>query len=376
LVRLAERKPKAEPGEGNAGAQDNPIAEMERRRSWIRSTPLMRLTLYFVVAVALVFIAVKLGLDGTVENATRWAGSGGGGGGKSAMLSQSMPSTTSVRAAVSGLFLSVVTAVMFAVPIGLTYTLTKRREGYDRAIVQMLIVLPVVVASVVLVVQGSLALAFTLGGIVAVVRFRATFRDVKDAVFGFAALSVGLAAGMHSIVIAGGMSMVFCVLAITLWKLDVGDIRADLSRIEGQVKLSDVLVPVGAGESQVRGKIDTTKPNGKSPELAEEAARLERILQSDAEVHKKKSRFTHLLLVHTSKVRPTRDTVEELLDSTSKRWRFISEVPYQNGTRTLEFLARLRQSADESKLLSSIQKRDEVVGVEMKAVGAMRESMS
>ena len=116
--------------------------------------------------------------------------------------------------------------------------------------------------------------------------------------------------------------------------------------------------------------------NGRGPELAEEAARLERILQADAEVHKKKSRFTHLLLVHTSRVRPTRDAVEELLDASSKRWRYVSEVPYQNGTRTLEFLARLRQSADESKLLTTIQKEDEVVGVEMKAVGALREAMS
>ena len=346
-------------------------SEQEPRRSW-QPKSLGRLTAYFALALALAFVAVKLGLDGTVENAARWAG----GGGKSELLTESMPETTSVRAAIHDLIIAVVTAVMFAIPISLTYTLTKRREGYDRAIVQMLIILPVVVGCVVLVVQGSLALAFTLGGIVAVVRFRATFRDVKDAVFGFAAVAVGLAAGMHAIVIAAGLSLVFCILAILLWELNIGDIRADLKRIEGAVKLSDALVPVGEGDALVRGKTDAATPNGKVPELAEEAARLERILQTDAEAHKKKGRFTHLLLVHTSKVRPTRDAVENLLDTSAKRWRFVSEVPYQNGTRTLEFLARLRPSADESKLLSSIQKADEVVGVEMKAVGALRESMS
>jgi len=55
----------------------------------------------------------------------------------------------------------------------------------------------------------------------------------------------------------------------------------------------------------------------------------------------------------------------------------VSEVPYQNGTRTLEFLARLRQSTNESKMLSQIQgKGKEVVGVELKAVGAFRESVT
>jgi hypothetical protein len=275
--------------------------------------------------------------------------------------------------AIYDLVIAVVTAVVFAIPLSGTYTLTKRREGYDRSIVQMFIILPVVVAVVVLVVRTSLALAFIVSGIAAVVRFRATFRDVKDAVFGFAALALGLAAGVHSIAIAGGLSLIFCVLSLAMWKLDIGDVRRDQGRIEGNVKLSDALIPVGDGEAMVRGQAEATL-DGNTRKVSEEAARLERIIQSDTEGHKKKSRFTHLLLVHTNKAKSTRDAVEDLLETSAKRWRFVSELPYSNGTRTLEFLARLRPSANESKMLGTIQKAPEVVGVELKAVGALGES--
>src|SRR5437660_974600 len=82
------------------------------------------------------------------------------------------------------------------------------------------------------------------------------------------ALAVGLAAGMHSIVIAAGLSFFFCTLAVILWELNIGDIRADLQRIEGTVSLSETLVPVGQGEAQVRGNVDGVISNGKGPELA------------------------------------------------------------------------------------------------------------
>src|SRR6185436_9950351 len=225
------------------------------RKQW-RISAIPRLAIYFALVCALATVAVKMGYDGTVENTQRWLSGGGnfagggGGSGKYEMLSEAAGTPTSIRAALHEFLVAAATAVAFAIPVSITYTLTRRKEGYERSVVQMLIILPVLVAAIVLVVRGSLALAFTLGGIVAVVRFRATFRDVKDAVFGFAALAIGLAAGIHSIVIAAGMSLVFCILAISLWKMDVGDIRKDLARIEGDVPLSDALVPVGNGDAK------------------------------------------------------------------------------------------------------------------------------
>jgi hypothetical protein len=60
---------------------------------------------------------------------------------------------------------------------------------------QTLLFLPLVVAGIVLIVQNSLALAFSLAGVVAAVRFRTTLRDARDVVFVFLAIAVGFAAG-------------------------------------------------------------------------------------------------------------------------------------------------------------------------------------
>ena len=57
--------------------------------------------------------------------------------------------------------------------------------------VQTLVILPIVAAGVVFMVKNSLALAFSLGGIVAAVSFRNTLRDTKDAVYIFLATGVG-----------------------------------------------------------------------------------------------------------------------------------------------------------------------------------------
>jgi hypothetical protein len=64
--------------------------------------------------------------------------------------------------------------------------------------VQLLIILPLVVAGIVVLVKDSLALAFSLAGIVAAVRFRNTLDDSKDAVYVFLATGVGLAAALIS----------------------------------------------------------------------------------------------------------------------------------------------------------------------------------
>jgi hypothetical protein len=182
---------------------------------------------------------------------------------------------------------------------------------------------------------------------------------------------------VQSLVIAGGLSLAFCILALGLWKLDVGDIRADMARIGGDVPLSDALVPMGNGDAVVRGKAAQVPAHRLAEELPREAARLERLVQLDAESHKRKDRFTHLLLVHTSRVDQTREAVEALLEDSSKRWRLISEVPSSNGTMTLAFLARLRQRVDEAHLLAIIQnKGKDVTGVELKPVDALTEAVS
>jgi hypothetical protein len=72
-----------------------------------------------------------------------------------------------------------------------------------------LILLPIVVTGIVAIVQNSLALAFSLAGIVAGVGYRTRLKDSADALFIFAAIGVGLAAGTLSIGIGLVMAIFF-----------------------------------------------------------------------------------------------------------------------------------------------------------------------
>ena len=75
-------------------------------------------------------------------------------------------------------------------------------------------ILPGVVASIVLVVQYSLALAFALAGIVAGVQFRRALQDTFDALFILVAIGTGIAAGVGALEVAVVMSVFFCYATV------------------------------------------------------------------------------------------------------------------------------------------------------------------
>src|SRR3989454_6411332 len=124
-------------------------------------------------------------------------------------------------------FLAMLTALLLVLPVSWVYMLTKQRSGYDQSGVQTVIILPMTVAATVILVENRLALAFTLAAIVAAVRFRNTLKDTKDAVYIFLALAVGVAAGVYSPTVAAVMSVMFNIVVLALWELNVGNIYAD-----------------------------------------------------------------------------------------------------------------------------------------------------
>ena len=107
-------------------------------------------------------------------------------------------------------------------PVSWVYMSTRYNKGHDQQVAQTLIFLPLVVAGIVLVVQNSLALAFSLAGVVAAVRFRTTLRDSRDVVFIFLAIAVGFAAGVQTLIVAAIVSIVFNFVLILTWRYDFG----------------------------------------------------------------------------------------------------------------------------------------------------------
>ena len=141
--------------------------------------------------------------------------------------------------------LSLLGALAIMIPVAWTYIIIKRSGGYDQSVVHTLIILPVAVTGIVIIVKTSVALAFSLAGIVAAVRFRTTLEDTKDAVYVFLAIGVGLAAGSQRLGTALLASMVFNAVNLFLWKIKFGNIYVDQLHRTSSLGLGDVLAGAG-----------------------------------------------------------------------------------------------------------------------------------
>ncbi len=120
------------------------------------------------------------------------------------------------------LIVAILGAVAVMVPVSWVYMEIRERSKLDQSLLETMIVLPVAVTGIVLIVHNSLALAFSLAGVVAGVRFRNVLKSTADSLFIFLAVGVGLAAGIGMLMIAAIMTLVFNYVFLTLWALNYG----------------------------------------------------------------------------------------------------------------------------------------------------------
>ncbi|NCF73824.1 MAG: DUF4956 domain-containing protein [Gammaproteobacteria bacterium] len=99
--------------------------------------------------------------------------------------------------------------LLLMLPVSWVYRAIHTDSVYDHSIDTTTLILPAVVAGIVTVVQHSLALAFSLAGIVAGVRFRRSLNDTFDTLFILSSIGVGIAAGVKSIEIAVVLTVFF-----------------------------------------------------------------------------------------------------------------------------------------------------------------------
>ena len=225
-------------------------------------------------------------------------------------------------------------ALLLTLPTAWVYMFT-RRLRYDPSLVQSVIILPLVVSAIVIVVKHSLALAFSLAGIVAVVRFRNTLKDPKDAVYVFLALGIGLASGVQALDIALVMSLTFNVMVLLLWKFNVGSIYSGVSA-DGRV------LSIGNPKLlTVRGQEDRDRVKAM---IAEAAAGME---ETDG-----------VLLVHSRDAEAARRALEVSLSRLTSEWRLLEEMfPGRKGTKTLAAIVALEKKADPAELLGELDER-------------------
>ncbi|WFL78926.1 DUF4956 domain-containing protein [Altererythrobacter arenosus] len=125
---------------------------------------------------------------------------------------------------VTWLFVAVAGALLTTLPVTWVYMASRSRKEYDQALVETMIVLPIAVTAIVVMVHNSLALAFSLAGIVGGVRFRNTLKSSGDAIYILLAIGIGLAAGIGALEIALVMTVMFNYAFAFLWVADYGGV--------------------------------------------------------------------------------------------------------------------------------------------------------
>lgn len=276
--------------------------------------------------------------------------------------------------------LSIIGALIFAIPVVRVYTITMRQHGYDGSFVRLLAMLPIVVAAVTQVVRGDLALAFALAGIVAAVRFRTTVKDLQDAAFAFAAIGIGLASGVGSFVLAGALSSLFTFLAWAMWRLKLGELEPSLELAHGGVKLSEALVPGDDMKSVVVGQRDVVQPVAVDDltDLSTSIDRLANFIRADAMRRKKK--YGSLLLAYVKRDDGATAAVEAVLDKHASRWVLVDRIDLNHGsdTQVLEYLVRLKKDVEVGSMFDRFDcgPDEPIRAIELKSISGFRDRIA
>lgn len=113
-------------------------------------------------------------------------------------------------------------AAVMIVPVSWVYFITSRTKEVDQSFAQTIVLMPIVVTGIAMIVLNSLALAFSLAGIVAAVRFRFSLRNPAHAIYIFVAIGIGLGSGIGALGVATVISMAFVYANLIIWKLEYG----------------------------------------------------------------------------------------------------------------------------------------------------------
>jgi hypothetical protein len=195
---------------------------------------LLSLTFYYGVIAVLVILAVQMW-----PHAINWLPIGGVQDlvgqptNKSNALEVAQAAQAAHTATIGGslfwLTVAILGALLASLPVSWTYMTVRSGSEYDQSLVSTIVMLPMVVTGIVIIVQNSLALAFSLAGIAGAVRFRNSLKSSGDALFILMAVGIGLASGIGAVELAALASILFNYTFATLWMSEYGE-RAGMKR--------------------------------------------------------------------------------------------------------------------------------------------------
>jgi hypothetical protein len=242
-------------------------------------------------------------------------------------------------------------AVLLSLPVAWVYLVTRAKRGYQQSVVQLLVILPAVVAGIVLLVKYSLALAFSLAGIVAAVRFRNTLDDSKDAVYVFLATAIGLSAAVN-LPVAAVVSIGFNTLVLVLWYTDFGNAPMELDgRIaEQRLKRARAVARTGTFVARMDDEVLREMTRDQLEGVAERAWRRANAIDGDLGPALEETR----LRLHTRDSAALRAAVEPRLQDYTRQWR-VGAVSMQDGVEVIEYLVQLKKKTTAEDLLALVR---------------------
>ena len=227
--------------------------------------------------------------------------------------------------------LSLLIAMLVVLPVVWVYGWTRPRRRYSQTFAHTLLVVPIAITLVVFLVKGSLALAFGLAGIVAAVRFRTALDEPIDAVYLFIVIGTGLAAGVQLLSVAFLASVAFNVVALTVWRLNVGSQPAVLNGWQLVPAAPDVPIPDP-------GSIVRPAPGPGAEESGDP--------------------YNARLRLHVTQVDAAQRFAIPFLQERTKKWRVAETSQESDGTSVIEFEVRLRKSVDLAAFIKEIEQGD------------------
>ena len=287
------------------------------------------------------------------------------GGGRSALTKAAARDVVPLDETTLALTVSVamLAAVLLSLPVAWVYQLTRAKRGYQQSVVQLLIILPSVVAGIVLLVKYSIALAFSLAGIVAAVRFRNTLDDSKDAVYVFLATAVGLASAVN-LPVAAVVSIGFNTIALVMWYTDFGSAPVELDgRIaEQRLKRARQLARTGTFVARIDDEVFRNMTREQLEGVAQRAWKRAQAQDSDAEEQPQEVRVR----IRTNDLAAMRRAIDPRLTENVKTWR-IGAIGDADGVQTAEYYVQLKKKGSPDDLLALLRASgsDQVLTVEL-----------
>jgi len=250
-------------------------------------------------------------------------------------LNSTAPATASALS-VSGVLragVAMLGALVLAIPVAWVYLITRRRKGFAQSVVHTILMLPLAVAGTMVLVQNSIPLAFSLAGL-AVLRFRNTLDDTKDAIYLFVATGIGISSAAHALDVGLALSFLFSATAVVLWWTDLGRTPAKLKAkltLEKLRETREMRIPVPADAAPA-------------------------------------DPWNAVLRVHASSADEAQSSVEAVLRESAKRFELTGVTPGEHGFQQIEYVVRLKPSTARGALLNNVRARGapNVIGAEFR----------